>query len=82
MADKKYLTSMNFKELLLTDHGAWLIPKAILVASTLPIFSLQKQLLELIYHKVIVRNIDVSIKVFVETFNDFDGFDCMRLPDG
>lgn len=82
IADKKYLTSMNFKEILLSDHGAWIIPKSILVASEQPIFSLQRQLLEHIYHKVILRNIDVSIRVFVETFEDFEGVDCMRLPDG
>lgn len=42
MADKKYLTSMNFKEILLSDSGAWIIPKAMLVASRLPIFSMQR----------------------------------------
>ena len=42
MAEKKYLTSVNFKEVLLSDHGAWIIPKSILVASKQPIFSLQK----------------------------------------
>ena len=82
MADKKYLTTMNFKEILLSDLGAWIIPKAILVASKLPIFSLQRQLLEHIYQKVIVRKIDVSIRVFCETFEEYDGIQCNRLPDG
>jgi hypothetical protein len=82
MADKKYLTSMSFKEILLSDHGAWIIPKAILVASKYPIFSLQRQLLEHIYAKVVVRNLDVSMRVFVETADDLQGIQCMRLPDG
>ena len=38
--EQKYLTSMNFNEILLCDRGAFVIPKAICVASTMPIFSL------------------------------------------
>lgn len=40
MGDKKYLTSVNFKEILLCEKGAFVIEKAICVASSQPIFSL------------------------------------------
>jgi len=45
MGNKKYLTSVHFKEILLSERGAFVIDKSICVASSLPVFSLQKQLL-------------------------------------
>ena len=33
MGDKKYLTSVHFKEILLSEKGAFVIDKAICVAS-------------------------------------------------
>lgn len=38
--NKKYLTSVHFKEILLSEKGAFVIDKSICVASSLPIFSL------------------------------------------
>ena len=40
LGDKKYLTSMHFKEILLSERGAFVIDKAICVASSQPIFTL------------------------------------------
>ena len=54
MGDKKYLTSVHFKEILLSEKGAFVIEKAICVASSQPIFSLQKDLLNQVFHKVVL----------------------------
>ena len=64
MGDKKYLTSIHFKEILLSEKGAFVIDKSICLASDLPIFSLQLQLLDQIFHRVVLKNNDVSIKAF------------------
>ena len=40
LGDKKYLTSVQFKEILLCDRGAFVIDKAISIASCYPNFSL------------------------------------------
>lgn len=64
MGDKKYLTSVHFKEILLSERGAFVIDKAVCVASSQPIFSLQKQVLHQIYQKVVLQNNNVSIKAF------------------
>lgn len=45
MGEKKYLTSVHFKEILLSEKGAFVVDKAVCVASSWPIFSLQKQVL-------------------------------------
>ena len=49
MGVKKYLTSVHFKEILLCENGAFIIDKAVCVASSQPIFSLQKQVLYQIF---------------------------------
>ena len=36
-----YITSVHFKEILLCEQGAFVIPKSIMVASKQPIFGLQ-----------------------------------------
>ena len=74
MGNKKYLTSVHFKEILLCEKGAFIIDKAICVSSSQPIFSLQKQVLELIFRRVVLRNNDVSIKAFKEAQMTNDGF--------
>ena len=63
-ANQKYITSVNFKEILLCDMGAFIIPKAICVASSMPIFSLQKQILFQIFQKVVLLNNSISIKAY------------------
>ena len=40
MGEKKYITSVHFKEILLSEKGAFVIDKALCVASNQPIFSL------------------------------------------
>ena len=40
LGHKKYITSVHFKEILLSEKGAWVVDKAICVASSQPIFSL------------------------------------------
>ena len=74
MGDKQYLTSVHFKEILLCERGAFVIPKAICVASSQPVFSLQKQVLSLVYHKVVLQNNNVSIKAFKEAQKIYEGF--------
>ena len=54
MGEKKYLTSVHFKEILLSERGAFVIDKAVCVASSQPIFSLQKQVLYQIFQKVVL----------------------------
>jgi hypothetical protein len=64
LGEQKYLTTINFKEIYLSDTGAYVVYKAILVASSQPIFSLQIQFLDLIYRKVVLKHNDISIKAF------------------
>ena len=74
MGDKKYLTSVHFKEILLSEQGAFVIEKAIVLASSQPIFSLQKDILNQVFHKVVLQNNNVSIKAFKEAQRTYDGF--------
>ena len=74
MGDKKYLTSVHFKEILLCEKGAFVIDKAVCVASSQPIFSLQKQVLHQIFQKVVLQNNNVSIKAFKQAQWTYDGF--------
>lgn len=66
LGEKQYLTSVHFKEILLCEKGAFMIPKAVCVASSQPIFSLQKQVLNQIFEKVVLKNNTVSIQAFKE----------------
>lgn len=66
LGDKKYLTSVCFKEILLCERGAFVIDKSICIASSYPNFSLQKQFLDQIYSRVVNQNNVVSIKAFKE----------------
>ena len=72
MGEKKYLTSIHFKEILLSERGAFVIDKSICVASALPIFSLQRQVLQQIFHRVVLKNNDVSIKAFKEAQRTYE----------
>ena len=65
---------MHFKEILLSEQGAFVIEKAIILASSQPIFSLQKDILNQIFHKVVLQNNNVSIKAFKEAQRTYDGF--------
>ena len=40
-AEVTYITSVHFKEIMLCERGAFVIPKSVCVASKQPIFSLQ-----------------------------------------
>ncbi len=54
--EKKYITSLLFKQLFLSDkNGAYFVPKSFcLVSSKRPVFALQKQLLTLLFEKVVL----------------------------
>jgi hypothetical protein len=60
--EKKYVTSLSFKELILTDNEASIVPKSICVLSSRPVFTLQKQLLTVIFQKVILPGNSIAIK--------------------
>lgn len=60
--------------MLLSEKGAFVFDKAICVASSQPIFSLQKQVLQQIFQKVVLHNNNVSIKAFKEAKLTYDGF--------
>ena len=62
--EKKYVTSLSFKELLLTDYGSYIVPKSLCVLSSRPVFTLQKQLLTVIFQKVILSGNSLAIKAF------------------
>ena len=62
VGDKKYITSLYFKELFLLSDGVYMVPKSLCVISKRPIFSLQKQLLTLLFQKVVLPSNSVSLQ--------------------
>mmetsp|Transcript_10258 Transcript_10258/g.10236 ORF Transcript_10258/g.10236 Transcript_10258/m.10236 type:complete len:163 (-) Transcript_10258:561-1049(-) len=63
--NKRYITSLLFKELFLVQSkGTFLVPKSLCLSSSKPIFTQQKQLLTLLFQKVILNNNSNSIKAF------------------
>lgn len=60
----QYLTSLNYKELTLSARGAFIAPKALVMASSTPVFSLHTQFLEMVYQKVCLRHNDVAIRAY------------------
>ena len=72
MGQQKYITAMNFKEVMLSDRGAFVAPKSILVASDQPIFTLQCQLLELVFSKVCLQHNSLCIKTYKTAHADMD----------
>lgn len=72
LAEVTYITSVHFKEIMLCERGAFVIPKAVCVASKQPIFSLQQQLLEQIFNKVVLKNNSVSNKAFNQALQNYD----------
>ncbi|CDW85806.1 UNKNOWN [Stylonychia lemnae] len=75
--DKRYITSILFKvflyfcllvqELYLSEKlGAFIIPKSICIVSSKPLFTLQKQLLCMIFQKVILDKNALSIQAYAK----------------
>lgn len=62
--DKKYITSLLFKQLFLSDkHGIFIVPKSFcLVSSKRPVFALHKQLLTLLFEKVVLPSNAASLE--------------------
>ncbi len=63
MGQKCYMTNIIFKELVLVPEGKQFVaPKSICLISTKPVFEAQRQILQLIFERVVLNNNSKSIE--------------------